>query len=178
MRTLLIPRFLPLFLPTIPEYASIEFKDLKTLATVGIGGFGRVLLVKYTKDNALKIFALKQMKKVHILETMQQEHVFNERRIMLSCEFPLIHPLSLPRIFHCFCFVLRPEKAGELKWKNDLFPQRSNYIFFPSIILSLPIFSQCKCHLHLFVAFIARTVTQSSFICCWKLVWGERCGRF
>lgn len=45
-----------------------------------------MLLVKYTKDNALKIFALKQMKKVHILETKQEEHVFNERRIMLSCE--------------------------------------------------------------------------------------------
>lgn len=26
------------------------------------------------------------MKKVHILETKQEEHVFNERRIMLSCE--------------------------------------------------------------------------------------------
>lgn len=68
------------------EYANIEFKDLRTLATVGIGGFGRVLLVKYVKDNELKIFALKQMKKVHILETKQEEHVFNERRIMLSCE--------------------------------------------------------------------------------------------
>ena len=71
----------------ILEYANIEFNDLKTLATVGIGGFGRVVLVKYTKDTALKIFALKQMKKVHILETKQEEHVFNERRIMLSCEF-------------------------------------------------------------------------------------------
>lgn len=45
-----------------------------------------MVLVKHTKDNALKIFALKQMKKVHILETKQEEHVFNERRIMLSCE--------------------------------------------------------------------------------------------
>ncbi|CRK93803.1 CLUMA_CG007330, isoform A [Clunio marinus] len=66
------------------EYANIEFGDLKTLATVGVGGFGRVMLVKHTKDNALRIFALKQMKKVHILETKQEEHVFNERRIMLS----------------------------------------------------------------------------------------------
>jgi cGMP-dependent protein kinase 1 len=88
--------------PPISEYANIEFKDLKTLATVGIGGFGRVLLVKYTKDNALKIFALKQMKKVHILETMQQEHVFNERRIMLSCEFPLIHPLHISPLLGVF----------------------------------------------------------------------------
>ena len=53
-----------------------------------------MLLVKYTKDNTLKIFALKQMKKVHILETMQQEHVFNERRIMLSCEY-LLYVLCL-----------------------------------------------------------------------------------
>lgn len=46
-----------------------------------------MVLVKYTKESALKIFALKQMKKVHILETKQEEHVFNERRIMLSCKF-------------------------------------------------------------------------------------------
>lgn len=45
-----------------------------------------MLLVKHTKDNALKVFALKQMKKVHIVETKQEEHVFNERKIMLSCE--------------------------------------------------------------------------------------------
>jgi hypothetical protein len=110
LSTLLIPFFI-FFLSLFPlpsEYASIEFKDLKTLATVGIGGFGRVLLVKYAKDNALKIFALKQMKKVHILETMQVEHVFNERRIMLSCELsPLKHPLYLSALF--FCFTLWPE---------------------------------------------------------------------
>lgn len=54
-----------------------------------------MLLVKYTKDNSLKIFALKQMKKVHILETKQEEHVFNERRIMLSCESFVISQKSL-----------------------------------------------------------------------------------
>lgn len=61
-------------------------KDLSRLATIGVGGFGRVLLVKHSKDTTLKVFALKQMKKVHIVETKQEEHVFNERRIMLSCE--------------------------------------------------------------------------------------------
>lgn len=37
----------------------------------------------------MKVFALKQMKKVHILETKQEEHVFNERRILLNCESSL-----------------------------------------------------------------------------------------
>jgi cGMP-dependent protein kinase 1 len=66
----------------------MELKDLVRLATIGVGGFGRVVLVKHKKDTAttLKVFALKQMKKVHIVETKQEEHVFNERRILLSCE--------------------------------------------------------------------------------------------
>jgi hypothetical protein len=72
---------------SIAEYENLQLKDLVTLATIGIGGFGRVVLVKhYTKDTALNIFALKQMKKVHILETKQEEHVFNERKIMLACK--------------------------------------------------------------------------------------------
>jgi cGMP-dependent protein kinase len=62
----------------------MELKDFIRLATIGVGGFGRVVLVKHKKDT--KVFALKQMKKVHIVETKQEEHVFNERRILLSCE--------------------------------------------------------------------------------------------
>lgn len=68
----------------------MELKDLLKLATLGIGGFGRVLLVKHTKDTNLNVFALKQMKKVHIVETKQEEHVFNERKIMLSCKYLIV----------------------------------------------------------------------------------------
>jgi serine/threonine protein kinase len=82
----------------------MELKDLTTLATIGIGGFGRVLLVKYTKDSTLNIFALKQMKKVHILETKQEEHVFNERKIMLSCKY--YHRFFILTYSHPF-FMLR-----------------------------------------------------------------------
>jgi hypothetical protein len=95
---------LPFSINSQPEYANIEFRDLTTLATVGIGGFGRVVLVKYVKDNALKLFALKQMKKVHILDTKQEEHVFNERRIMLSCELSFCCESSCEmraKSFHC-----------------------------------------------------------------------------
>lgn len=78
--------FIGLFL----DYADIELKDLSIVATVGIGGFGRVELVKYSKNNVVKIFALKQMKKQHIIDTKQEEHVYNERKIMLSSELSLI----------------------------------------------------------------------------------------
>lgn len=70
------------------EYEDLELKDLVRLATIGVGGFGRVVLVRNKKETTtLKVFALKQMKKVHIVETKQEEHVFNERRILLSCEW-------------------------------------------------------------------------------------------
>jgi cGMP-dependent protein kinase len=72
------------------DYADIELKDLNVVATVGIGGFGRVELVKYSKNNVIKIFALKQMKKQHIIDTKQEEHVYNERKIMLSMASPFI----------------------------------------------------------------------------------------
>lgn len=68
------------------EYDDIEFKQLKSVAVVGVGGFGRVVIVKHGKDDNFKVFALKQMKKAHIVETKQEEHVFNERRIMMSCK--------------------------------------------------------------------------------------------
>lgn len=64
----------------------MELEDLTRLATIGLGGFGRVLLVKDNKSIDLKVYALKQMKKVHIVETKQEEHVFNERKIMRACE--------------------------------------------------------------------------------------------
>jgi cGMP-dependent protein kinase 1 len=86
------------------EYDDIEFKQLKPIACVGVGGFGRVIIVKYGRDDNFKVFALKQMKKIHIVETKQEEHVFNERRIMMSCKLNEIdffskHFLTLSHTF-------------------------------------------------------------------------------
>lgn len=60
---------------------NVTLGDLSLLATLGVGGFGRVELVCIRGD-ATRSFALKQMKKRHIVETVQQEHIMNEKRIM------------------------------------------------------------------------------------------------
>lgn len=41
------------------------------------------------KNDPARTFALKQLKKHHIVETRQQEHIMNEKRIMIDsrCEF-------------------------------------------------------------------------------------------
>lgn len=75
---------------TKQEMLDVDLWDLEVVATLGIGGFGRVELVKCEKNGNLRTFALKCLKKKHIVETKQEEHVYNERKIMLSCNTPFI----------------------------------------------------------------------------------------
>lgn len=80
------------------EYLDIEYEDLSLVTTIGIGGFGRVELVKYTKDDYVRTFALKCLKKQNIVDTRQEQHVLSERNIMLACECTFI--CKLFRTYH------------------------------------------------------------------------------
>ncbi|XP_037928398.1 cGMP-dependent protein kinase, isozyme 2 forms cD5/T2-like isoform X2 [Teleopsis dalmanni] len=63
------------------EFRDVKLTDLRRIATLGIGGFGRVELVQINSDNS-RSFALKQMKKSQIVETRQQQHIMSEKEIM------------------------------------------------------------------------------------------------
>ncbi|KTF93544.1 hypothetical protein cypCar_00011705 [Cyprinus carpio] len=56
-------------------------KELQAVATLGMGGFGRVELVKL-KNSEDTAFALKCIKKKHIVDTRQQEHIYSEKDIL------------------------------------------------------------------------------------------------
>uniref|UniRef100_A0A8C7DKR9 cGMP-dependent protein kinase n=1 Tax=Oncorhynchus kisutch TaxID=8019 RepID=A0A8C7DKR9_ONCKI len=56
------------------------FQDLEVIATLGMGGFGRVELVKLRAEDTT--FALKCIKKKHIVDTRQQEHIYSEKNIL------------------------------------------------------------------------------------------------
>ncbi|XP_067928056.1 cGMP-dependent protein kinase 1-like [Watersipora subatra] len=71
------------------EFRSIQMSDLDIISTLGIGGFGRVELVQHKKDKT-KTFALKSLKKQHVVETRQQDHIFSEKRVMMTCRSPYI----------------------------------------------------------------------------------------
>ncbi|XP_050488533.1 cGMP-dependent protein kinase, isozyme 2 forms cD5/T2 isoform X3 [Bombus huntii] len=70
------------------EFRDLRLQDLRPLATLGVGGFGRVELVQIVGDSS-RSFALKQMKKAQIVETRQQQHIMSEKRIMgeADCDF-------------------------------------------------------------------------------------------
>lgn len=70
------------------EFRAVRLQDLRVIATLGVGGFGRVELVQIASDSN-RSFALKQMKKSQIVETRQQQHIMSEKEIMseANCEF-------------------------------------------------------------------------------------------
>ncbi|XP_046393783.1 cGMP-dependent protein kinase, isozyme 1 isoform X2 [Ischnura elegans] len=71
------------------EFADVDIDDLEIIGTLGVGGFGRVELVRHCRNPSLS-FALKCLKKQHIIDTQQQEHVFSEKAIMMACRSPFI----------------------------------------------------------------------------------------
>lgn len=69
--------------------ADLKLSDIERIAIIGQGGFGRVELVRPYKNHSIA-FALKIMKKVHIVETKQQDHVHSEKQILMSVDSPFI----------------------------------------------------------------------------------------
>ncbi|CAL8344290.1 unnamed protein product [Lota lota] len=64
------------------------FDNLEVITTLGVGGFGRVELVRIKGEDMT--FALKVMKKQHIVDNRQEEHIHSERRILAESRSPFI----------------------------------------------------------------------------------------
>eukprot|EP00118_Oscarella_pearsei_P013533 m.109085 g.109085 ORF g.109085 m.109085 type:complete len:687 (+) comp37339_c0_seq4:105-2165(+) len=79
-----------------PVYKKMKLEDLEVMNTLGMGGFGRVELVSLKHDKTMS-YALKCLKKKHIVETRQQEHIFSEKAIMIESRCPFI-----TRLFRTF----------------------------------------------------------------------------
>ncbi|XP_077593183.1 cGMP-dependent protein kinase 1-like isoform X2 [Stigmatopora nigra] len=70
-------------------FSSVTLDDFDVVCTLGVGGFSRVELVRLKSDGG-RSFALKVLKKRHILDTRQQGHIMSERRIMMELHSPFV----------------------------------------------------------------------------------------
>ncbi|XP_024115869.1 cGMP-dependent protein kinase 2 isoform X2 [Oryzias melastigma] len=68
--------------------SSRPFHHLEVIATLGVGGFGRVELVRVKGEDIT--FALKIIKKKHVVENRQEEHIHSERRILAEARSPFV----------------------------------------------------------------------------------------
>ncbi|KAG9480562.1 hypothetical protein GDO78_012177 [Eleutherodactylus coqui] len=73
---------------TVSKFSSSPFHDLEIITTLGVGGFGRVELVKVKSDTL--VFAMKCIKKRHIVDNRQQEHIHSEKNILREARSPFI----------------------------------------------------------------------------------------
>nr|XP_057927791.1 cGMP-dependent protein kinase 2 isoform X3 [Doryrhamphus excisus] len=67
---------------------SRPFDHLEVVATLGVGGFGRVELVRVKGKDVS--FALKVIKKKHVVDNRQEEHIHSERRILSEARSPFV----------------------------------------------------------------------------------------
>uniref|UniRef100_A0A1A7W7V9 cGMP-dependent protein kinase n=1 Tax=Iconisemion striatum TaxID=60296 RepID=A0A1A7W7V9_9TELE len=70
-------------------FSSLKLNDFNIIDTLGVGGFGRVELVQLKSAEA-KTFAMKILKKRHIVDTRQQEHIRSEKHIMTEAHSDFI----------------------------------------------------------------------------------------
>ena len=75
--------------PSTPDSHSVlELKDFEKHNTLGTGTFGRVYLVRHKYN--LDYFAMKVLRKSHIVKLKQVQHIYNEKEILLSINSPFI----------------------------------------------------------------------------------------
>ncbi|KAJ2809185.1 cAMP-dependent protein kinase catalytic subunit [Coemansia guatemalensis] len=70
------------------EDTHVQLNEFEIFRTVGTGSFGRVRLVRHKATGIY--YAMKVLKKGHVVRAKQVEHVNSERRILAECKCPFI----------------------------------------------------------------------------------------
>lgn len=115
-------------------------KDLKTLAVLGIGAFGKVLLCKSGAPGAPPVMALKILKKAQILQTGLQKHVMRERDVMMQCDTPfMVNLLQTFKDKEHLYMLLEAVMGGELftylSGKNGV-PEKQSRFYTACVVLA------------------------------------------
>jgi len=120
------------------DYVDIKYDDLDIKGTLGCGAFGRVKLVKHKTTG--DCFALKCLTKTDIVANNLQEHIVNERNVMLELSHPFILKLhNSYKDTRYVYFLLELALGGELFTflrKAGRFNEKSAKFYAAPVILA------------------------------------------
>ncbi|KAI7838861.1 hypothetical protein COHA_007362 [Chlorella ohadii] len=91
--------------PTTKISKALKLEDLKHVACLGAGAFGKVTLVQYDG----KYYALKALSKAHVVQTGLQEHIKREKAVMSEFDSPFLVNLDS----HSLYMVMELVQGGE-----------------------------------------------------------------
>lgn len=112
--------------PPSPEPPGYSLQDFDILATVGTGTFGRVHLVK--EKSAENFFALKVMSIPEVIRLKQEQHVHNEKAVLMEVNHPFLVKLFWTSHDDRFLYMLMEYMPG-----GELFSYLRNRGHFTSI---------------------------------------------
>jgi CRP-like cAMP-binding protein len=96
-----------------PPAEVVQFDDLRFMATLGTGTFGRVKLVQHKRTAAT--YAMKILQKAQVVQFQQQRNVINEKKVMAEAKHPFV--LELVNTYKdrdCLYMLLEVVQGGEL----------------------------------------------------------------
>lgn len=115
--------------------ATLTVRDFTLLKVVGVGSYGKVMLVR--KNDTGELLAMKVLRKEHLIKRNQVEHTKTERRILETVKNPFIVKLRYafqnPKKLY---FLLEYCPGGELFFhlqKAGRFEEERYFILFLSI---------------------------------------------
>ncbi|VUZ41740.1 unnamed protein product, partial [Hymenolepis diminuta] len=124
------------------ELKETNLQDFAIVGTLGVGGFGRVELVQLRKDPT-RTYALKKLKKHYIVVTKQEEHVMNERTILMACNSEFIVRLFKTFKDRKYLYLLMEVCLGGELWtilRNRLFFAESTTQFYVACVVEALIY--------------------------------------
>lgn len=124
------------------KFQDLDLEQLTHVATLGVGGFGRVELVKH-KERSDLAFALKYLKKIEIVQQDQQAHAYNEKDIQTAC-----NTIFIARMYKTFrdskyvYFLMECCLGGDLwqllqKQKNRYFDEAAAQFYAACVLEAL-----------------------------------------
>ncbi|CRK93045.1 CLUMA_CG006520, isoform A [Clunio marinus] len=120
------------------DFGHVQLNELKLIGTLGVGGFGRVELVRYKNKVT---FALKCLKKIEMLQQQQQQHAYNEKEILFACDSPFIVRLYKTFKDRKFLYYLMEPCLGGDVWtvlqKYKYFDERTSKFMAACVVLAL-----------------------------------------